>query len=461
MAKAYQHTSHESFDHDSIDSFGFDWERIGDPSIKPKRPLKIYLPESTDELVAIAREAATLGQKLSIRSNGHSSNDLVLTYRGAVVGMQMLRGIVKLETDQARVTVYSGTVLAELDEQLNAHGLGLKVIGDHNHITVGGFASVGGISPASHRHGLFLDTVFALELVTWEGELLHFDRTLTPKELDWALGATGKVGMIATLTLELDRVDKWKTIVRNHRYISCDMDKFISHSANQILHPGDALMERGIWLEYPVAGRKIRIGQFSAYHATKQGFWARLVNGIAYGWLHFLGHWAGRLPKWLDYVFKMLGMVGIVFSPRYATLKNVETFTDRVIDSSIADPTRMLILLAPMDQYEALFKKLQALLVEYRDRHGCITFIAFYVKGISSPWLSGGTGALYSELMLYLGCVPEKLTPERLGTLVKELDDLCIEHGGLRYMHTKTSKDEDILRQVDPHAQYTKPAEGR
>ena len=32
----YRYTSHESFDHDSIDALGYDWERVADPNIKPK-----------------------------------------------------------------------------------------------------------------------------------------------------------------------------------------------------------------------------------------------------------------------------------------------------------------------------------------------------------------------------------------------------------------------------------------
>lgn len=447
-------TSHESFSHDSIDSFGYDWERIGDPSIAPRRPLKIYLPETTEELVAVVKEARQLGQTLRVRSKGHSSNDLVLADRGVVIGTQLLTGIVALDRQNARVTVRAGTVLAELDEALAKDHLGLKVIGDHNHITAGGFASVGGISPASHRFGLFLDTVLALELVDWQGELHTYTRDGEPDELDRALGATGRVGVIATLTLDLQRVDKWTTLVRNDRFITRDMAKFIAHSWQNIAHTSDFVMERGVWLEFPIVGMMLKLGQFSAYRATAPSFWARLVNRLAYGYLHFLGRWAGRLPGWLDRMVKLLGMLGVIFSPRYASLKNVETFTDRVIDSSVGDPTRMLIVLAPMDRYEVLFRALHALLRDYRDRYGCFTFISFYVKGIHSRWLSRGKDLPFCELMLYLGCDPARLTAERLLELVGAIDQLCIEHGAFRYMHTKTSADPAIRERVDPHAMY-------
>lgn len=453
--RAYKYTSHEGFDHDNLESFGYDWERIGDPAIKPRRPLKIYLPETTEELVDVMREVHGLGQKLWIRSKGHSSNDLVLCDRGAVLGTQLLQGIVHLDEAAAMVTVRAGTVLAELDEALRPHGLGLKIIGDHNHITAGGFASVGGISPASHRFGLFLDTVLALELVTWTGDLVRYDRETTPRELDNVLGSTGRMGVIATLTLSLQRADKWSEMVHNDRFITRSRDKFIAHSYKQISNPGDALMERGVWLEYPTLVGMLRLGQFSSYYATKRTAWARLVNRLHYGYLHFLGEWAGRLPTGIDKFVKALGMLGIMVSPKYATLKNVETFSDRIVDSSVGDPTRMLIVLAPMDRYVTLFRAMHELLVGYRERHDCFAFLSFYTKAIRSRWLSGGGApGRHCELMLYLGIRPANLPPERLHQLVAELDALCVEHGGFRYMHTKTSPDIAIRAKVDPHAAW-------
>lgn len=450
----YRLTSHESFSHDDVESFGYDWERIGDPSIAPQHPLKIYLPETTEELVAVVKEAGQLKQRLTVRSKGHSSNDLVLSDRGAVLGMQRFRGIVHLDPQAPSVTIRAGTVLAELDEELARQGLGLKVIGDHNHITAGGFASVGGISPSSHKHGLFLDTVSAVEFVDWTGAVLRIDRESDPQGLSRVLGSTGQLGVLTTLTLDLMRVDKWGTILRNRRFITSDMDKFIGHSWNKISAPEDALMERGVWLEYPI-GRfgTYRVGQFSAYHDTAQTWSARLRNRLSYGWLHFLGRWAGRLPSLLDKMVKLLGMMGIIYSPKFASIKNVETFTDKVIDSSVGDPTRMLIVLAPISEYRVLFTKLHDLLVRYRDQHKAFSFISFYVKGINSEWLSGD-GQPYCELMLYLGCKPASLGAERLAALIADIDQLTINHGALRYMHTKTSQDAAIRAKVDPHARH-------
>ena len=46
MPVRYQYTSHETFSHDSIDSLGYDWERIAQPGIAPRFVLIYtwYLP---------------------------------------------------------------------------------------------------------------------------------------------------------------------------------------------------------------------------------------------------------------------------------------------------------------------------------------------------------------------------------------------------------------------------------
>src|SRR5215218_6264588 len=76
-------SSHESFTHDSIDSLGYDWERIANPAAAPRFPLKVYLPRTTDDLIRILREAKSLGDDLRVRGKGHSSNGLVLTNGGS------------------------------------------------------------------------------------------------------------------------------------------------------------------------------------------------------------------------------------------------------------------------------------------------------------------------------------------------------------------------------------------
>jgi len=452
-------TSHETFTHDSLDSLGYDWERIGNPHIKPRYPLKVYLPQTTDDIVKVLKEVKALGERLAIRSKGHSSNDLVLTEPGgSVLVTEKLNQILEIDEDNLTVTVQAGAVSAQIDDRLSTMGLGLPIIGDHNHITVGGFASVGGISPASHRFGLFVDTVQRIEYVNWDGDLIAASRTENPEQFFAVLTGRGQHGVIATITVQIIKVDKYGTVLHNHENHYYDVDAFIQGAGDGIRNPGDALMERGVWLNYPIpGGHSIGAGQFSAYHPTEQTQMAHFRDQVSYTYLNGLGFVAGRLPRALDRAMKFVGMMGVLFSPQYATMKNVEFFTDKILDSTVGDPTRMFIILAPLERFAALFRAAYDLMLEYRERHGCFTFMSVYVKSIHSPYLAqGGPNDRFCELMFYNGIVPEKIQPV-LEELVDRFDDIVIDNGGFRYMHSRTSKDPERRRKVDPNVHYSQP----
>jgi hypothetical protein len=473
----YVATSHDGISHDSIANLGYDWSRVADPGIIPRPPFKVYLPRTTEDVVRAVRECHANGDRLVVRGHGHSSNNLVTPDHGAVMIIDLLSGILEVDPDDLTVTVESGARLSMVDLRLAEQGLGLKIIGDHDHITAGGFASVGGISPASHRHGIFLDTVLALEYVDWSGELHHCSRAEHLDQMLKVLGGTGRHGVITQLQLGIEAVDKFRTILSNHRHITTSLDAFVRYSAQMIRDPQDALMERGVWadLELPGLGDySTRIGQFSSYHATTQNPIKSLWNRVAYGYQQMIGQVAGRLPPLVDDLVKYVGMSCIIFSPLYGNQKNIERFTDQVLDATVGDPTRMFVVLAPVDRYESLFYSLNELCVNERRRTKAITFISVYVKSIRSRYLTGPQAwglsgpqtqpNRYCELMLYLGLRPEKMTPDVLARILKAVDDICLANGAFRYLHSLTSTEPSKLAKLDPNAQYggrEEPADGQ
>ncbi len=451
--RAYAPTSHESFSHDSIDSLGYDWERMADPRTPPRYPLKVYLPRTTEDVVAAIHEARELGQTLTIRSKGHSSNDLVLADRGAVLCTQTMDRILGFDEESATVRVQAGAVTAHLDAWLAERGMGLPVIGDHNDITAGGFASIGGVGPASLRYGMFVDNLHDLEYVTWDGEVQTCSRTERRDEFLRLLAGTGQHGVITEMTLGIIRVDKHREILANDRTLCRSFDAFLEESSRFLSDPGDVRMARGFWLD--LGGGKLKVGQLSLYGTAEHSVANAARNKVSYRYLHSLGHVAGRLPRRVDAAVKLLGVAGMVFIPTRASIKNVETFSDKVLDASVGDPTRWFIALVPSEVYPVLFPKLYALLAEYRKRHRCFTFLSFYIKAIRSDYLTnGGSHRYYTELILLPGVRPEKLTPALLESLVSRIDDLCIEHGAYRYMHTRTVKDPERRLKIDPNSQY-------
>ena len=111
------------------------------------------------------------------------------------------RAVVLTRTDRlielnkpGRRSPSAGFVLARLDKYLGERGYGLPVIGDHSDITAGGFASVGGFSPASLSYGMFVDNIAALEYVNWDGELIRCSNTENRDEFYRVITGTGQYG---------------------------------------------------------------------------------------------------------------------------------------------------------------------------------------------------------------------------------------------------------------------------
>jgi hypothetical protein len=447
-------SSHEAFVHDSIDGLGYDWSRVADPNQDPRFPLRIYLPQTTEDVVTVVTEAKRLGTPLTVRAHGHSSNDLVVT-EGSVLLTEKLDKVLEVDARGLTVTVQAGAASAAVDEVLATHGLGLKVIGDHAHVTTGGFASVGGISASSFRHGLFVDVLERFEYVTWDGEVLWCSRTENADRFYQVLLGLGRYGVITTLVIGVERVDKHATLWRNRQTHYRSVDDFLGAAGRLLGHPpADVKFLRGMWMD----GGKVQVGQFSEYVDTPNVPLARLQNDVAYGFLHGLGYVSGKLPARIDRALKYLGVLGIMYSPPYATQRNAESFSDKILDATVGEPTRYLVAIARQRQLDEVCRRLLQLLQRYRDEHGCFTVITLYLKGIRSEYLSQGDpeDEQWVEVLFYVAISPGKLPDTLLDRLVGEFDEICVDTGSYRYMHSKTSNNPQIRSRIDPNTAYTR-----
>jgi hypothetical protein len=449
---------HETFDHDSIDSLFYDWDRIGDPDGQPRTPLKFYVPRTTEDVVRCVEECAGLGQVLIVRSKGHSSNDLVTPPGGAVLLTEKLTGVLDVDERDLTATVYAGTPSADVDEHLAQRGLGLPVIGDHAHITVGGFFSVGGITASSFRYGLFVDVVRRVEYVDWDGRIHTVDRGDGAERFHRLATGLGRHGVVTKLTLDVVRIEKYTTYWHNDATRYRDLDGFIAASRELAANPpDDARFLRGLWVDFPKgSGGSLELGTFSVYRDADPSTAQRAIESMAHGGLHRLGWMGGRLPTKLDEVVKKAGMAGVVFAPPYATVKNAEFFTEKILDATVGDPQRFLVVISPIGIYEQQFRTLWRLLVDFRERYGCFTFLTLYVKSICSPYLAQGDPAneRWVEFLFYVGIDPDLMTPSLLDQIADELDQNCIDTGSYRYMHTRTGRDPGRLAAIDPNAPY-------
>lgn len=442
---------HAALTHDTWADLGHDWGLVADPGAPEQPPLKVYLPRSTADVVRAVREARDLGQRLVVRGAGHSSNGLVTAAGGAVLLTAGMDRVVALDEPAGTVSVQPGAAVVAVDGMLARAGLGLQVVPDHGDITVGGFASVGGLGPTSVRDGMFVDAVLAVEYVTPEGEVRRCDRERGGEELNLLLAGLGRHGVITELTLRVVPADKRRTVLANRRSRFTDPRALVAATTAAVADPGAAVAVRGSWLDVPLMGG-IGRGVLSRYTPAGSPTAGRLRARGAYGLLRGLGRLSTALPAGAGAAAKLAATAGLMRAPRYATALDVQRFSDGVLDWTVGDPARLLVALTPLERAEPVVTGMLAAAVELRERESALTFVSMHLKGIRSDYLTGGSGEPWLEALLVVGVDPHWMTPSALQALVDRVDATCAENGALRYLHTLSRGGEDL----DPNARYAR-----
>lgn len=167
-----------------------------------QRPAAVAVPTSVDQVVALVAAARRLGLRVAPQSTGHGAGPL----HGRLAGSLLLRlhelTGVTVDPDARTARVVGGTPWAPVVHAAAAHGL-TAAHGSAPDVSVIGYTLSGGMSFYGRRHGLAVNHVRAVELVTPDGRLVRCSATEEP-ELFWAVrGAGGNLGVVVALELEL------------------------------------------------------------------------------------------------------------------------------------------------------------------------------------------------------------------------------------------------------------------
>lgn len=153
-------------------------------------------------VVSLARESSV---ELAVRSGGHSRAGHSTTDGGIVLDLRDMKGI---EIDVAGRTVWAetGLTVGEYTKAVGAYGLATG-FGDTGSVGIGGITLGGGIGYLVRKHGLTIDDLLAVEIVTADGELVHADAESHP-DLFWAIrGGGGNFGVATRFKFRLHEVD--------------------------------------------------------------------------------------------------------------------------------------------------------------------------------------------------------------------------------------------------------------
>src|SRR5947209_148069 len=165
--------------------------------------LIVFAADDLDVLAAV-RFAREQGLELAVRSGGHSVAGQSTVDGGLLLDLSRMKAI-SINAEQRVAWVQPGATWGEYAAKAQEHGLATSS-GDASSVGVGGLTLGGGIGWMVRKHGLTIDHLIAVELVTADGRLLRVSADEHP-DLFWALrGGGGNFGIATAFELRLQPV---------------------------------------------------------------------------------------------------------------------------------------------------------------------------------------------------------------------------------------------------------------
>lgn len=164
------------------------------------KPVLAVAPRSVDQVVLAVQRALETGHTVKAIGASHSFTGIGAT-DGVRLDMSRLRGLIDVDLERGRVTLWAGTHLWELPAILNPLGLALENMGDIDRQTISGATSTG-----THGTGLRLGglatTVVGATLVTGTGDVLTVSETENAELLPAVALGLGALGVLVSVTIQ-------------------------------------------------------------------------------------------------------------------------------------------------------------------------------------------------------------------------------------------------------------------
>jgi hypothetical protein len=188
--------------------------RPGDPAYDEHRkvwngsidrfPALIARCSGVADVIAAVRFAAGAGLRVAVRSGGHSYPGLSVCDGGIVIDLGSMKGI-RVDPKARTARVQAGALWGELDRETQAFGLATTG-GIVTHTGVAGLTLGGGLGWLQRKHGLTIDQLLSVDLVTAGGELVKARHTESV-DLFWGLrGGGGNFGIVTEFEFRLHPV---------------------------------------------------------------------------------------------------------------------------------------------------------------------------------------------------------------------------------------------------------------
>jgi hypothetical protein len=169
-----------------------------------RHPALIARCAGADDVVAAVRFAGEHELLVSVRGGGHAVAGHAVCDGGLMIDLSATKAV-RVDPQARTARAAGGVLLGELDRATQRFGLAVPS-GIVSHTGIGGLTLGGGLGHLMRKHGLTVDNLLGVELVTAEGERMRVDAASEP-ELFWGLrGGGGNFGIATAFEYRLHPV---------------------------------------------------------------------------------------------------------------------------------------------------------------------------------------------------------------------------------------------------------------
>ena len=169
-----------------------------------RRPRLIARCVGTADVVTAVRFARDHELEIAVRGGGHNVAGTAVCDDGIVIDLSAMRAV-RVDAEARRAWVQGGALWGDVDHETQVHGLATTG-GIVSHTGVAGLTLGGGVGWLMRKHGLTIDNLLGVDIVTADGELLRASED-EHRDLFWALrGGGGNFGVVTSFEFRLHGV---------------------------------------------------------------------------------------------------------------------------------------------------------------------------------------------------------------------------------------------------------------
>ena len=136
-----------------------------------RQPAAIVRCAGVADVIAAVKFGRSSGIPVAVRSGGHSFPGYSVADDALMIDLSPMKGV-RVDPEKRIARVQAGVLLGELDRETQAFGLAVPS-GIVTHTGVAGLTLGGGIGWIMRKHGLSVDQLVSVDLVTADGEFVH------------------------------------------------------------------------------------------------------------------------------------------------------------------------------------------------------------------------------------------------------------------------------------------------